>query len=173
MTIIVDTDVISHFIRGGQIILLPSIFKTPIKLLDIVYKELEQWYAKRAEVDNLLRYKLLELIEFPVNDEIAEEFFLIKSLRFYGDGEAACMAFSKFNGYIVASNNLKDIRNYCTLHNIEYITTLDFLQRAIDKKKLTLKESNEFINKNIIKGRNPFPVVRMEDFKGRDISHIV
>lgn len=172
MKLIIDSDVISHFIRAGQIIHLPSIFKTKILMFDIVFKELEKWYTKRIQVDNLIRYKLIEVIPFPEDDKIAEEFFHIKKLRFYGDGEAACMAYAKFTQNIVASNNLKDIKNYCTLHNIEYVTTLDFLQRALEKGILTEDQCNQFISDNITPGFNPFPVSNILDYSGNDISHI-
>ncbi len=41
--ILLDADVVSHFIYAGEILLLPRIFHPlPIRILDKVYEELEQ-----------------------------------------------------------------------------------------------------------------------------------
>lgn len=170
--ILIDADVVSHFLRAGYITILPKIFKTPIKMLDVVYTELERWRGKQQEIENLIAWKLLEVIPFPqTNDDISQEFFWIKKSRLYGDGEAACMSYAKHTENIIASNNLKDIKNYCNLHKVDYLTTMDFLQRAIENETLSTKECNEFLEKNRV-AKNPFPVKKIEDFKSRDLSHI-
>lgn len=171
--ILVDADVVSHFIRGGEILNLCSIFKTPIKLLDIVYNELEMWKEKKTVVDNLVNFGVIDVIEFPqTNQVIQKEFFEIKKYRYYGDGEAACMSYAKHTSNVVASNNLSDIKNYCDLHKVDYLTTMDFLSRALDNGTFTLEQCNNVIEANITTSRNPFPVKKLEEFKARNMSHI-
>ena len=63
--ILIDADVVSHFITGGQIMLLPSIFPYRIKILDKVYAELARFPNKRKEVQNLLNFNLFEIMPFP------------------------------------------------------------------------------------------------------------
>jgi len=67
--ILIDADVVSHFITGGEIHNLTHIFPIPIKILDKVYAELERFKKRKTEVENLLTQKLIEVIPFPEEDE--------------------------------------------------------------------------------------------------------
>lgn len=88
--ILIDADVISRFISGGQISLLPKIFPYPIKILDKVYAEISRMPGRKTDVDNQLQFKLLEQIPFPEDDlQVKKEYLHIKKLMFKGDGEAA------------------------------------------------------------------------------------
>lgn len=119
--ILIDADVLSHFISGGQITLLPHIFPYPIKILDKVYSEISRMPGRKTEVDNLLNFKLIEQIPFPEdNPDIRKEYHYIKKKLFKGDGESACLAVVRFSKDILASSNLKDIASYCELHQITY-----------------------------------------------------
>jgi predicted nucleic acid-binding protein len=83
--ILIDADVVSHFIEGGEIHSLPNIFPNKIKVLDKVYAELERFPKKKTEIDNLLNFKILELEKFPENNqEIKREYFYIKNKLFKG-----------------------------------------------------------------------------------------
>ncbi|UNY99759.1 hypothetical protein MQE36_05290 [Zhouia spongiae] len=171
--ILIDADVVSHFINAGEILLLGKIFKTPIKILDKVYSELERWPKKKTEVDNLINFNLLDVIPFPEHDtSIRKEYLYIKSVLFKGEGESACMAVARYNKNVLASNNLSDIGNYCQLHNIIYLTTADFLYRAYQTGLFTEERCNNFIKKNIKSNKNYLGINKMNDYKPRDFSHI-
>ena len=117
--ILIDADVVSHFITGGAIMHLPSIFPNKIKVLDKVYAELERFPGKKKQVDNLINFKLIDLMTFPEeNFEIKKEYLHIKKIMFKGDGEAACLAVVKHSKDILASSNLKDIASYCKMYSI-------------------------------------------------------
>lgn len=171
--ILIDADVVSHFIYAGEIISLPTIFKNRIYILDKVYDELKRFPKRKTEVDNLLNFKLLTLMDFPENIiEIKKEYAHIKKLMLKGDGESACMAVAKFNKNILASSNLKDIGNYCKMHAIDYLTTMDFLWEAYKNKLYDLKRCNYFITKVLAAG-NKLPVSRFDDFECRRIDFLV
>ncbi len=168
--ILIDADVISHFITGGQITLLPKILPNPIKILDKVYDEISRMPGRKIEVDNLLNFKLMELIPFPDTDpEIRKEYLHIKKLMFKGDGEAACLAVVRYSDNILASSNLKDIASYCKLHKITYLTTMDFLCRAVQEDLLTEHDCNDFIQK-VLKAGSRLPVRNWGDYKCRVIE---
>ena len=170
--ILIDADVISHFIYAGEIITLPTIFKTKIYILDKVYAELERFPNRKKEVDNILRFKLFELMDFPEDNlEIKMEYTLLKK-GLKGEGESACMAIARFTGDILASSNLKDTAEYCKRHHINYLTTMDFLCRAYKKEIFSLERCNEFIAK-VLKSRNRLPVTRMQDYRCREIEFIL
>lgn len=170
--ILIDADVVSHFINGGQILLLPNIFKHKLHLLDKVNDELQKFPKRKQEVDNLINFGLLKLMAFPEDNlEIKKEYMHIRKLMFKGDGEAACMAVVRYSKDILASSNLKDIGNYCSLHSIDYLTTMDFLCEALRTDKLSEAECDEFIKK-VKSAGSKLPVNRMAEFQCRILDFI-
>jgi len=148
LKILIDADVVSHFLTGGHIYILPKIFPFPLCILDIVYKELQNYRAKRIEVENLLTHKIITLIPFPQeNREVRKEYLFLKNKQFRGAGESACMAVARFSKDIIGSSNLKDIKEYCKLHEISYLTTLDFIYYAVENNCLSSSDADEFIRK--------------------------
>ena len=70
------------------------------------------------------------------------------------------MAYCRYNRDIIGSSNLKDIHNYCEAHKITYLTTMDFLHRALNKKILSERECDFFIHKVKYKGSKlPFDTI--------------
>lgn len=169
-TILIDADVVSHFITAGEILFLSKIFpKNRICILDKVYAELECFVKKKTEVDNLVNLKVLEVIPFPEgNIEIKKEYFHIKKVMFKGDGESACLAVARYTQNIIASSNLKDIKSYCDRHSITYLTTMDFLCEALRTKVFDEKRCDDFISTVRSKG-SILPVARMKDYTCRTI----
>ena len=162
--ILIDADVVSHFIQGGEIYSLGSIFPNKIKILDKVYAELERFPNKKTEIDNLLIQRILELEKFPDdNHEIRKEYLWIKNKLFKGEGESACLAVARYNHNIIASSNLKDIKKYCELHKMEYITTMNFLCEALKNKLFDSARCDRFISKVISKG-GKLPVKSMAEY---------
>lgn len=169
--ILIDADVVSHFIAAGEIIYIGKIFKFPIRVLDIVYNELCRHKKKEQEVENLLALKILELMPFPEVEEIKKEYFYIKNKMFKGDGESACMAVCRFQNDILASSNLTDIKNYCTTHKIDYLTTMDFLCEALRTGVFDKERCNEFITK-VKKAGSKLPVNNMDEYTCRSLDFI-
>lgn len=168
--ILIDTDVVSHFIYAGEILMLNRIFKTPIMMLDKVYAELERFPKKKTYVENLINLKVIKVMEFPEdNPEIKKEYFHIKKLMLKGEGESACMAVAKFTKNILASSNLSDTGRYCNMHSIDYLTTMDFLCKALSTGLFDVARCNSFILA-VLSAKNRLPVTKMEDFKCREIS---
>lgn len=168
--ILIDADVVSHFVSGGAILKLPEIFSHRMKLLDKVYAELSKRSAIKHLVDDLIYRKLLDLIPFPEDHfEIKKEYFHIKQMLFKGDGEAACMAVARYTSDIIASSNLRDIRHYCKMHGIAYLSTMDFLCEALRRGMFTEHQCDEFIRKVRAAG-SKLPVERMSDFTCRDLE---
>jgi hypothetical protein len=170
--ILVDADVVSHFICASEIIALPQIFPYPIKILDKVYAELARWPGRKQEVDNLLNFKLIERIPFPEdNIDIVREYLHIKKLMLKGDGESACMAVARHTNDILASSNLRDIKHYCEMHQIKYLTTMDFLCHALAKGVFDEARCDAFIGA-VLASKSKLPVQRMSQFVCRDLSAI-
>ncbi len=168
--ILIDADVVSHFISGGQIFLLPQVFESQVYILDKVYAELEMWKSKKKQVDNLINMNLIKRIDFPnERHEIVKEYYRIKNKLFKGDGESACMAVARYSDRIIASSNLKDIKDYCEEFDLQYLTTMDFICKAYRTNMLTEDECNKFIN-NVLKAGSKLPVTNMKDWDCKELT---
>ena len=153
--IVLDADVIIHFSKGGLLSLLPEIFpEYEYIVLDKVYDELS---SLQRQLDNQIALiGNIKKVEFVPTIEILREYVTLKSR--FGDGESACMAYCRYTSNIIGSSNLRDIKNYCTDHQITYLTTLDFLYYAWYRKKLTEEDCNAFMNDVRAKGSR-LPVI--------------
>lgn len=168
--ILIDADVVSHFIKGGEIYSLKNIFPNEIKILDKVYKELEKHAGKKIQIDNLINQNILEIYQFPEeNQDIKKEYFYIKNKLFKGEGESACLAVVRYTNNIIASSNLKDIKHYCTMHSIDYLTTMDFLCEALKIGLFDVSRCNSFISAVIARG-SILPVTKIEDYTCRQLN---
>ena len=143
--IVLDADVIIHFIETGNFSLLPDIFpEYEYIVLDVVYNEVSKNTKTRNLIDNYLRYfsKLRKETFSPKGESMKEYFSLQRRL---GKGESACMIYCRDNQDVLGSSNLRDIKEYCSQNSITYLTTLDFLYYAYCKKKMTQQECTEFM----------------------------
>ena len=161
--ILLDADVIIHFIKGDRLAILTEIFPNKYGILDFVFNEVFKGNL-RTQVENLLRYN--RVIEIPFDDslEVTKEYASLK--KRYGLGESACMAYCKFHKEVFASSNLADIKPYCEANGIQYITTMDLLVEAFKKQILTERECDIFIAMVKSKG-SKLPVNSIQEFLRR------
>ncbi len=163
--ILIDADVVSHFIEAGEILYLPKIFPYKIHILNKVLKELERWKERKEAVDNLINMRLLFKMDFPENEnEVLKEYLWIKNKMFKGDGESACLAVAKHHKNILASNNLRDVKRYCEMHKIIYLTTMHFLCYALKKGIFDEERCDNFIRTLQQKGAK-IPVRKMNEYQ--------
>lgn len=176
--VLLDADVISHFIACSELLYLHKILApNSIRILDAVYHEIARIPSRKLVLDNLLAsVREVQIMQFPAADiNIKKEFALIKRNNpLIGDGERACMAVAKFNKNIVASSNFRDIAPYCTQNNIYFIGTLDILWLALTKGIFDEKRCNDFIQtaKTINKARFPIGVHTISNYIVPDLSFI-
>jgi hypothetical protein len=130
--ILLDADVVSHFISGSQFGLLPQIFSNKKVILDIVATELRAAKKFRTVIDNAVSMGFIKEISFQKDKQIVFEYAQL--IKRFGKGESACMAYCRFNKDILASSNLKDISKYCEDNGINFLTTMDFLAEALNAK---------------------------------------
>ena len=168
--ILVDSDVISHFIATGHIYDLNQIL-SPHHLLIVeqVYKEAtyHPWDdTRKEEVDEWLSKSKAEKINFPSQSMIVEEYYRLKhENKRFGNGECACMAMAKYGKETIASSNFRDVAEYCDANGIEYIGVLDILQIALNKGFWDVEKCNQFIHDALIINQARFPVDNIEDYQ--------
>jgi predicted nucleic acid-binding protein len=163
--ILLDADVIIHFMKAQKHLLLPYIFpNNQLCVLDVVTNELLKRKSAKIQVENLFVFGLVQQLSFPINEysnPIFKEFVRLKKEK--GDGESACMAYARYNENILASSNLKDIKNYCHEHKIQYLTTMDFLCEALKIGVMTEVDCNDFLFIIHYEG-SKLPVLKMADY---------
>jgi predicted nucleic acid-binding protein len=141
--ILLDADVVIHFIKAGQQLLLPKVFPNRFVMLDKVHKELTIRDSKALPINNFLTWCKIPIIPIPVNAEIVREYARLK--RELGEGEAACLAVARYTKDYVASSNLKDIYDYCNEHGIIYYTTMDLLLELYNQGIMNEAACDQFI----------------------------
>ena len=147
----IDADVIFHFSKGEMLTMLPSIFPDyDFVVLEPVYNEIKGEHKSKLDNQILLLRNIIKLSFAPKGEEM-KEYAKLLGMNL-GRGESACMVYCRYNHNVVGSSNLADIVDYCGIHQITYLTTLDFLYYAIRKGLITIIQANSFIQDVISKG---------------------
>lgn len=161
--ILLDGDVISHFIKGGLFNILNILYKGRLIILDIVRAEIAQRKGWDTIIEELINMYSIQEITFPQESKYTLEYAHLISHRGLGlgKGESACMVYCRFNDDILASSNLKDISRYCKLHNIGYITTADIIYEAYVANIISESDGDAFIaNLHAKSSRFPYSSMR-------------
>lgn len=162
--ILLDCDVIIHFIKAGKQLLLPKIYPNEMVILDKVKSELDKRKKNIVSINNFIAYAKIEVVKMPNDLSIIKEYSTLKKSK--GEGEAACMAVARFSKDYIASSNLSDIASYCEQHEIKYLTTMDILLEANNLGLMSEQDCYDFIKEvkdkdsKLIKG-----VETIEDYK--------
>lgn len=164
--IVLDADVIIHFVKAGQFCLLLDIFpEYQYLILDVVYNEVTVNRATKTQIDNTIKFfgNRIVSVKFNPKGESRHEYARLRSSMLLGKGESACMVYCRDNQDVLGSSNLKDIKEYCKQNQITYLTTLDFLYYAFARKKMTKKDVDTFVADVISKG-SKLPIVDIEKY---------
>ena len=141
--ILLDCDVIIHFIKAGKQFVLPKIFPNQLVVLDKVKSELDKRKSNQLIINNFLEWSKIPIVPMPSDMDILREYMVLKKTK--GEGEAACMAVARYTKDYIASSNLKDIADYCSEHGIVYFTTMDILFEAYKLGIMNEAECDQFI----------------------------
>lgn len=175
--ILVDADVLSHFIAANKIYDLPKIL-SPHKLMIVeqVYKEASYspiFDDRQAELDRWMQECSIPKVSFPyLNQNIKLEFYRLKKDNpHYGAGERACMSMARFGRETIASSNFRDVADYCDANGIEYIGVMDILLIAMRKGVYTEADCNALIHDALAINDARFPVRDIREYQtGRDLE---
>lgn len=163
--ILLDSDVVIHFIAGELFSKLPDILPDfDFVLLDVVYEnELKKRHGRIIEqCVHFLRK--MSIIKWEYTKEELIEFCELQKI--YGLGESAAMTYCRHHRDVLASSNWKDIISYCNIHGITHLSTMDLLHQALKDGILSEGECDEFIYK-VLKQGHKLPCMTMKDFQPR------
>ncbi|MFZ6008742.1 MAG: hypothetical protein ACOYXT_00220 [Bacteroidota bacterium] len=160
--ILLDSDVVRHYLKGGQILLLPKLYQNRLVMLDVVQTELCRSKELKTQIEGFIQYSKIKQVSFPSDGHIVTEYARLRQASF-GEGESACMAYARHNPHIIASSNLKDIKLYCERNGIQYLTTMDILHEAYTKGELDEGQCDYFIHE-VLRQKSILPCTNMKDF---------
>lgn len=160
--ILLDADVVIHFMKAGCQMKLAAIFPGRLVMLDKVKQELIKRKSESKGIENFLNWCKIPVEPMPKDMDILKEYAALKKLR--GDGESACMAVARFRKEYIASSNIRDVKAYCEQHGIVYYTTMDILEVAIANSILTETECDNFVREVKLKG-SKLPCNTMAEFR--------
>lgn len=141
--ILLDSDVVRHFLNGRRLLDLHRIYPNRLIMLDVVKNELCRSKQIAEEVNKFINYCRIEIKDFSGDINVIREYAELK--KNFGEGESACMAVAKYDKHYIASSNLSDIKDYCLKNGITYLTTMDILVEAVLAGIFTDKECDTFI----------------------------
>jgi predicted nucleic acid-binding protein len=148
--ILLDSDVVRHFLKGGKILDLPKIYPNRLVMLDVVRNELCLSTHIRNDVNKFITFCRIDIKDFSGDINIIREYARLR--KQFGNGESACMAVAKYDEHYIASSNLSDIKDYCIENGITYLTTMDILLDAISVGIFSDKDCDKFISEVKQKG---------------------
>lgn len=164
--IVLDADVIIHFVKAERFSFLFDIFpEYQYLLLDVVYDEVTVNRGMKNQIDNTCKFLTTRIakVKFDPKGESRREYARLRNKLLLGKGESACMVYCRDNKDVLGSSNLKDIKEYCAENQITYLTTVDFLYYAFIRNKMTRDEVESFISEVLAKG-SKLPKVDIERY---------
>lgn len=165
VNILLDSDVIIHFVKGDRISALIELFPRRMMMLDRVDEELRKNNTVNVILENMIKLKSLSIVPFPSKDiNVLKEYAQLVKTK--GKGESACLAYCRHHPHIIASSNLTDIRGYCEQHQVAYLTTMDILCIALHRNILTETECNDFIQK-VRSSNSKLPNMKIAQYKAQ------
>ena len=166
--IVIDADVIIHFLKGGYLNILHTIFPGyEYVILDVVMTEVRKQSDTRIAIDNhMALLRNLKEVKWEPKGEMIREFAYLSSIM--GVGESVSMVYCRYNNDVIASSNLSDITDYCNENDIVYVCTMDFLWEAYTKGIMTEAECNKFI-KDVIAQDSKLPDIEITQHKPREL----
>lgn len=166
--ILLDADVLIHLTKGERINLLYDLYPNRLLILDAVLQELIVYSPAKIQVQNMMMFKRIVQYEIPskITGQVLTEYAKIKRDKpNIGSGEGYCMAVAKYDNKIIASSNLRDIKDYCKANEIAYITTMDIIVEAFNQNIMTEADCDFFIYNVKSKGSR-LPFDSLKEFLG-------
>ncbi len=154
--IVLDTDFVSSFACVDRLDIIEGLYSRRMIVLEEVTEELKRVRYLEDRVCFSIMYGHIRRVQMMAGSAEALEYARLCESDRYGSGEAACMAYARCCGGIVASNNLRDVRRYCEERKIQLLTTADVLLRVYHEERLDLPQT-ESIWRRMVEKRRRLP----------------
>lgn len=151
-----DSDCLSCFLAVRECGILQKLFTKIIVPVVVEHEILDDGTPQHIK-DNFNKLVNLEFVEVRQMEVGSSEHELFNDIKrdyeFMGDGEAAVIALTRENGGVIASNNLRDVKDYVEDYDLNLITTAFILALAYEKCIKTKEELDNIWQDMINNGR--------------------
>lgn len=163
-----DNDCVSAFLWVSSETLLVNLYKGRIIIPMQVYDEIRRVPSLKYKMDTLIARNELKVQSIVFGTPEAELYIRLTTkpdpgFRNIGNGEASAIALAKYNNGILGSNNLRDVRPYVQLFQIQHITTGDILIDAFAKGLISESQGNK-IWTDMIRKQRKLPTATFSEF---------
>lgn len=163
LPLILDADFLSSFAWVNRLDILEKMYSGKMVLLEEVMGELSRVGHLAARVQTSIDSGSVQLLAMQADSPEAAELARLLEPGRYGRGEAACMAYLKYNKGSMASNNLADVKVYCEKSSKYLLTTAEVLHQAYSKGLINLHEANKTWT-DMINKRRKLPAASFSDY---------
>ena len=151
-----DSDCLSCFLAVRECGILQKLFSKIIVPLVVAHEILNPGTPQHIKdnFNDLIKIGFVEVRGMDVNSPEHDLFNDIKrNYKFMGDGEAAVIALTQENNGVIASNNLRDVKDYVEDYDLNLITTAFILAMAYEKQIKTKRELDQIWTNMMNNGR--------------------
>jgi hypothetical protein len=146
----------SSFAWVNRLDILERIYSGRMLVLPEIIYEISSVKHLKERLESCIIKETISIVHLdPLGDD-GQEFARLRHLKKFGYGEAAAMAYVRNKGGILASNNLRDVIDYCSDYNIPLLSTRRIMFEACKEKVLKMVEA-ERIWQDMIRKRRKLP----------------
>lgn len=145
-----DTDCLSAFLWVNNQSLLAQLYPGRIVIPSQVYNELSHPNIPhlKTRIDAMVANSEAKVESFDVGSDMYNLYVKLTSNPeeghlIIGSGEAAGIVMAKEKDGILASNNLRDVKQYVEEFGLKHITTGDILKEACEKSMISEAQANQ------------------------------
>lgn len=139
--LILDTDLLSCFCDANRMDILEKLYSSNMVILSQVIYEISVVRKFRPIFEPSIKQKHINMVDLNPLGEDGQEFVKLRHIGKLGMGEASCMAFARYNGGTVGSNNMGDVEKYCKKHNLGLMTVRPIMVEAVQKGIISLGDA--------------------------------
>jgi len=161
--ILLDTDFVSSFAWVDRLDIIEGLFSKRMVILEEVVEELDRVRHLADRVCFSVMRGHIRRVEMRSDSPEAADYVRLHESGRYGSGEAACMAYLSHNDGALASNNLRDVKAYCSERGVPLLTTADVLVRACVDGRLG-KEEAEVVWQKMLTKRCKLPTASFSEY---------
>ncbi|KHO63256.1 putative nucleic acid-binding protein, contains PIN domain [Thermoanaerobacter sp. YS13] len=160
---VIDTNVFSNFAITGNINILETLYKQRLYIPTIVIQECQDKSELRPYISNAISKGWLK--EFVISYTSTPDEFIehTKIRKRFHPGESAILAIAKVNNFIVISDDITGVKNYCKANGLRLKGSLGILYEAYSQKLITVSQGNKIIQDMINFNNYKCPVQSMQE----------
>lgn len=160
---VIDTNVFSNFALTGNVQIIKTMYAHRLYIPTIVIAECVSRTALYFYVNQALQEGWIQEYSISLAKNPAEFLEYAKLRKRYHEGESAVLAIAKVNGFVVISDDMKDVQRFCKENNLKLKGTLGILFEAYNRKLITQSEGDKILNNMIVKNNYICPVKTMKE----------